>query len=169
MRKLILSLFIALVFGTACQITAYDEEPQEEKWSSRKADVSGFDSLDSGSTYLAVYAHIYSFSQHSTHNLTATISLRNTDLNEKIYLLKADYFNTEGELVKSYLESPVYIKPMETLEIMIFEGDDHGGTGGNFIFDWLKPEHAKKPYFEAAMISTSGQQGLSFLTRGIDL
>ena len=58
---------------------------------------------------------------------------------------------------------------MQTIEIVIDENDIEGGTGANFIFDWLATKSTHAPYFEAVMISTSGQQGLSFTTKGVDL
>ena len=58
---------------------------------------------------------------------------------------------------------------METVEIVIDQDDNEGGTGANFIFDWkIKPD-TNEPLFEAVMISTYGQQGLSFTTTGIRL
>lgn len=44
-----------------------------------------------------------------------------------------------------------------------------GGTGANFTFDWKIKQGSNKPFFEGIMTSTSGQQGLSFTTKGIDI
>jgi len=55
---------------------------------------------------------------------------------------------------------------METVEIVIDEKDQEGGTGANFLFDWSIKPNSHEPYFEGVMISTSGQQGLSFTTEG---
>ena len=49
---------------------------------------------------------------------------------------------------------------------MIDEVDKEGGTGANFLFEWKLNKKANEPFFEAVMISTSGQQGLSFTTQG---
>ncbi len=81
--------------------------------------------------------------------------------------MKADYYNTHGDLIRSYIKKPVYVKPMETIEVVIGQEDKEGGTGANFLFDWATTETAHAPVFEAVMISTSGQQGLSFTTQGI--
>ncbi len=146
-----------------------DEMPPEEKWTDRIATISAEDSLIEGTTYLSVYSHIYSISEHRLHDLSATISLRNTSQTERVYIKSADYYHTDGELVKSYLEQPIYINPMETAEIMIFEKDQRGGTGGNFIFEWATTNKKNKPYFEAIMISAHGGKGLSFTTQGLEL
>lgn len=127
------------------------------------------DSLIEGSSYLSVYSQIYSTTEHKTHDLTATVSIRNTNRTDTIYINSADYFNTKGDLIRHYIKQPIFIKPMQTIEIVIDENDIEGGTGANFIFDWSVKKLTNVPYFEAIMISTSGQQGLSFTTKGVDL
>jgi hypothetical protein len=170
MMKNLTYLFFLLTFLTACATNSgEDEMPAEEKWTERVAEISGADSLIHGSTYLSVYSHIYSISEHKIHNLTKIVSLRNTSRTETVYIKKADYFDTKGKLIKHYLDKPVYLKPMETAEIMIFEKDVQGGMGGNFIFDWATEDIKNKPYFEGVMVSTSGHQGLSFTTLGVEL
>jgi hypothetical protein len=125
------------------------------------------DSLESGTTYLSVYSQIYGLTQSRIHDLTVIASLRNMNLTDSVYIQTADLYDTHGELIKSYVREDIFIGPMETLEIVIEENDPSGGTGANFIFEWKKPAASLDPYFEGIMISTSGQQGLSFATRGI--
>lgn len=136
-------------------------------WSSRSATLPVVDSLHTGSTYLSVYSEIYSLTEHRTHNLTATISMRNTNRQDTVYIRRADYYGTEGNLLRTYFENPIYLGPMETVEIVIDEIDESGGTGANFLFDWTVAPGVRPPLFEGVMISTSGQQGLSFTTQGI--
>ena len=135
-------------------------------WEKRKADNMLNDSLVNGSTYLSVYSEIYSLSEHLTHNLTSTISIRNTSKTDSIYITKAEYFNTHGESIRSYFKSPIYLNPLETVSIVIDEKDKEGGVGANFIFDWKIKKATPEPLFEGVMISTSGSQGLSFTTQG---
>lgn len=125
------------------------------------------DTLHRGSTYLSVYPEIYSFSQRQVHPLTATVSLRNISSTDTVFVQRADYYNTGGTLVHAYVEKPIYLKPLETIEIVIDEANNAGGTGANFIFEWSSPHARTEPRFEAVMISTAGQQGLSFVTQGI--
>lgn len=127
------------------------------------------DSLISGSSYLSVYSEIYSQTEHATINLTATVSLRNINKKDTIYLEQAKYYNTKGNLIRSYFEKPIFIAPLETVEIVIDEKDQEGGSGANFIFDWKIKPQSNEPFFECAMISTYGQQGLSLTTQGIKI
>ncbi|MEM6841386.1 MAG: DUF3124 domain-containing protein [Bacteroidota bacterium] len=124
------------------------------------------DSLEAGGTYLSVYSQIYSMTELRTHDLTVTVSIRNTDRADSIYITKAEYFDSKGESIRVYFDQPIYLSPMETVDIVIAGVDRQGGTGANFVFDWKIQPGTQEPLFEAIMISTLGQQGLSFSTQG---
>ncbi len=135
-------------------------------WGKRTIEHELKDSLTYGTTYLSIYSQIYSQTEHRTHNLTATISMRNANKSDTIYINKAEYFDTKGNSIRTYFDRPIFIAPMETVEIVIDEKDQEGGTGANFLFDWVIKQNTNEPFFEGIMISTSGQQGLSFTTQG---
>ncbi len=122
-------------------------------------------SLIYGRTYLSVYSQIYSETEQQIYNLTATVSMRNTNYTDTIYLRKAEYFDTKGNSIRTYFDKTIFISPMETVEIVIDEKDQDGGTGANFVFDWIIKENANEPLFESVMISTYNR-GLSFTTNG---
>ncbi|TYA71580.1 DUF3124 domain-containing protein [Seonamhaeicola marinus] len=156
-------ILLLLLLTVSC-----NEEPNvqihKEDWSKRKANITKLDSLDYGKSYLSVYSQIYSFSQKQKYNLTGMISLRNVSEEDTIYLLRADYFNTKGKKIRTYFDYPVFIDPMETLEIVIAQADVEGGTGSNFLFDWKIPKGCPEPLFEGVMNSMQGTQGISFTT-----
>lgn len=163
--KKIITLLIVLFGFYSCNDILGKEEYEKVNWNAREATIKPSDSLEVGKSYLSVYSQIYSYSQHKTYNLTAMISIRNTSAKDTIYLSKVDYYDTHGALLKTYIDKSAYLTPMETIDIIINEVDDAGGTGGNFIFDWKTPKNCPEPIFEGVMTSTSGQQGLSFLTQ----
>lgn len=136
-------------------------------WNDRSVAINPHDSVTTGSTYLSVYSEIYSYSEERTYDLTVTVSMKNIYKKDSVFINKAEYFNTEGKSVRTYFDKPIYIKPMETLEIVIDQKDLLGGSGGNFVFDWTVKKPNLEPHFEAIMISTYGQQGLSFTSQGI--
>lgn len=138
----------------------------EENWSKRKANLVEKDSLNKGKTYLSVYSQMYSFTQKEKYNLTGMISLRNVSERDTIFITRADYFDTEGEKIRTYFDFPIYLLPMETVEIVIAQDDIEGGTGSNFLFDWQAPKDCPEPLFEGLMNSMSGTQGVSFTTTG---
>ncbi len=159
-------LLLLLLFSTlACQIKE-ESSSKLVDWKNKKVDFILSDSLEAGGTYLSVYSHIYSMTQDRTHDLTVTISLRNTNRSDTIYITNAEYYDTQGSLIRTYFDDPVYLQPLETISIVIAGADQKGGAGANFIFDWKIEPGTKEPLFEAIMISTLGQQGLSFSTKG---
>ncbi len=93
--------------------------------------------------------------------------MRNTSETDTVYLSRAAYFDTDGKLERTYFEKPIFLAPMETVEIIIDEKEEGGGTGSNFIFDWHIPNGVSEPLFEAIMNSTYSQQGISFTTQAM--
>lgn len=165
--KYTLMLFVVGLLSLNCTSEKKGQLPPPKlDWSRKTTSLPLPDSLTYGKSYLSVYSQIYSFTEHTALDLTATVSIRNTSELDAMYLLKAKYYDTEGNLIQSYVEEPIAVKPVETLEIVIAEVDKKGGTGGNFIFEWATLPSTSAPIFEAVMISTYGQQGLSFMTKG---
>lgn len=153
-------------FFISCQPPKENSALNTVNWNKRKATFTKDIPLEKGTSYLSVYSQVYSQTEHRTHNLTVTVSLRNLNSHDTVYIDKAAYFDTHGKSIRTYFKHPIYIAPMETVEIVIDESDKHGGTGGNFLFDWRIHPDSNEPLFEAVMISTSGQQGISFITNG---
>ena len=159
-KYLILLSYLALL--STCSV----EKPPESTWPNRRVDLPT-DSLEAGHSYLSIYSKIFSDTEHRTHSLTATVSIRNISQYDTVYLTRADYYDTNGKLIRTYLEHPNYVAPLETVEIVISEKDDTGGSGANFLFDWAIHPGTPEPLFEGIMISTIGSQGLSFTTQGV--
>lgn len=135
-------------------------------WENRMLNLPQTDSLRKGMTYLSVYSEVYSLTEHRSQDLTATVSMRNTNRTDTIYINRAEYYDTSGKLIRTYIKRPVFVAPMETVEIIIDENDKMGGSGANFLFDWTIKDGVHEPLFEAVMISTAGSLGLSFVTEG---
>lgn len=163
--KKVLVLVLVFIGFAACNGNSEKDEFEKINWSQRTTTIPATDSLETGKSYLSIYSQIYSASQHRKYNLTAMVSLRNASETDTIYLTNAKYYDTHGELLKTYFSKPIYMVPMETLDIVINETDISGGTGSNFIFDWQTPRGTPEPIFEAVMSSMAGQQGLSILTQ----
>ncbi|PKQ65820.1 hypothetical protein BZG02_02110 [Labilibaculum filiforme] len=164
MKNYILFLLV-ITFTFGCSNKKEMSSVNPENWIKRSIDISNMDSLEYGKSYLSIYSQIYSKSEHKTHNLTAMASMRNTSDTDTIFLLKVEYFDTHGKLIRTYFNTPIYIAPMQTTEIIIDEMDTEGGTGSNFIIEWKIPKNCPEPLFEGVMNSTMGQQGLSFTTQ----
>ncbi len=116
--------------------------------------------------YVPAYSHIYSGNSERPFLLTVTLSIRNIDPNDKIMIMAADYYETQGELLKKHIETPVTLKPLESLRYVIPERDERGGSGANFIVEWNADAPVNPPIVESIMIGTQTQQGISFTSRG---
>lgn len=116
--------------------------------------------------YVPVYSHIYQQNQQQTFNLTATLSFRNADLYRPVTLIEVLYYDSQGNVVKNYLEEPLKIKPLASTSFVVEEDDLRGGVGANFIVSWKSENPIYPPVVEAVMISTSQQQGISFVSKG---
>lgn len=168
-RYRFLALALLVLMG-ACEgkqeVSSYHSVHWEDRYAAPDALKSTADSMQTGKTYLSVYSHIYSFSMEKSQPLTAMVSLRNVSETDTVYISKADYYDTHGQLIRHYFKKSIYLKPLETVEIVIDETDQHGGSGANFIFEWTAGSATAEPLFEAIMTSLRGTQGLSFTTTG---
>ncbi|GAA4299718.1 DUF3124 domain-containing protein [Aestuariibaculum suncheonense] len=167
-RNLYLILMAVLLLQSCDKDKTYSSV-DEVNWQNRMIHSALPDSLVQGKTYLSVYSQIYSETEHRIHSLTATVSIRNINVSDTVYIDKATYYDTHGNAIRTYFDKTIYVAPMEAVEIVIDERDEEGGTGANFLFDWRMKETSNTPFFESVMISTSGQQGISFTTQGKEL
>jgi hypothetical protein len=142
---LILILFSATLIDCSGN---HDEEPSPKyNFSEHEVSPTELSNLEKRTSYLSVYSEIYSNTEKRTHSLTVTVSIRNTSTDKNIYLAKADYYDTHGDLITSYVTNPIKVVPLETIEIVIDKSQNHGGTGGNFIFEWAKDSTTTDPIF----------------------
>lgn len=118
--------------------------------------------------YIPIYSEIYQRSRDDKTLLTATLSIRNTSETDSLFLGRVDYFNTTGALVRKYLDQPIYLKPLETIDYVINEADETGGTGANFIISYYKKPNLT-PLFQAVMIGGLGNNSFSFTTNGMEI
>ena len=133
-KQLVPFLGICLII-LSCESEKEFSSVKPINWEKRTVELTKKDTLLSGQTYLSVYSQIYSSTEHRTHNLTVTVSMKNINLNDSVFIEKATYFNTKGNLIRTYFSKPIFLAPLETVEIVIDEVDKHGGTGANFVFD----------------------------------
>lgn len=164
--KYILSLASIFFILFSCEEPRSMSSVDPINWKKRTVQSIMTDSLDSGSTFLSVYSQIYMHNEENLSDLTVTVSLHNPNLTDSLFVDKAVYYDTHGKSIRTYFDQTIFIKPMETVQIIIDGIDSEGGTGANFVFDWKKKPAVIEPIFEAVMINTYGQQGISFMTQG---
>jgi len=118
------------------------------------------------SVYVPIYSHVYSGIKARPFDLAAILSIRNTDINQPVTIVSVKYYDTEGKLLKEYLDEPLQLKALASTRYIIKEDDKAGGSGANFIVKWKSNKNVTPPIMEAVMIGTHSGQGISFVSRG---
>ena len=121
---------------------------------------------DGQAIYVPAYSHIYSGNRETPFLLTVTLSIRNIDPKHQIKITIVDYYETQGKLLKKYINKPAILNPLESLRYVVPERDKSGGSGANFIVEWESDKFVNPPIVESIMIGTQNQQGVSFTSRG---
>ena len=116
--------------------------------------------------YVPIYSHIYSGVKARPFDLAATLSIRNTNLKSSVNLVSVKYYDSEGKLIKDYLNGPIKLNALASTRYIIKENDKAGGSGANFIVFWQSEEKVNPPIIEGVMIGTHSGQGISFVSRG---
>lgn len=116
--------------------------------------------------YVPIYSYIYHDDRKKTYNLTATLSIRNTDLTEPIVVTSVRYNNSSGKLVRQYLERPTQLAALASTNFVIDSTDTSGGIGANFIVEWVAQTEVSSPIVEAILIGSGYQQGISWVSPG---
>lgn len=116
--------------------------------------------------YVPVYSHIYYQNHQRTIDLAATLSIRNTDGDQAIWIDAVLYYDSDGNLVRSYLTEPLHLGAMASTAFVVDEDDRTGGVGANFIVAWSSEAQPTPPVVEAVMISAASAQGISFVSVG---
>ena len=162
-------LIVSCLFCFGCaekNSTIEDIRTPVEKNALRVREIGVFDFPLQEEVYVPVYSEIYTKNKSFAYHLTATLSIRNTSKRDSIFIKNVDYYSTEGSLVRKYLQHPIYVKPLETVEYVVREKDTLGGSGAKFLLTWGANKPVK-PMFQAVMIGSFNNQVFSFSTNGI--
>ena len=118
------------------------------------------------SVYVPVYSHIY-YDGGRPYMLEATLSIRNIDTDDPIYLRSVAYYDTNGELSRTLLDELIALRPLQTIEFLVERKDARGGSGANFIVEWgATAKETAAPFIEAIMVGRSGTNAISFVSPG---
>jgi hypothetical protein len=121
--------------------------------------------------YLPIYSHIYygelgKDGKPEQRLMSAHVSIRNMDTRNSIRVLYAQYYDTDGKLVKNYIASPITVPPMGTTELFVPRSDASGGSGANFLIGWKAASNVSPPLVEAVHVAMEMSRTLVFTTVG---
>lgn len=116
--------------------------------------------------YVPAYSSIYVSDRAANFNLAITLSVRNADPERSITIIDARYFDHDGKLVHDYIDKPIRLGPLGSIEYFVKENDTSGGVSASFLVDWAAESETIPPVVEAVMIGTKGTQTVSFTTSG---
>jgi len=118
------------------------------------------------SIYVPAYSHIYHGNKEAPLLLSVTLSIRNIDPQSSMTVTRVAYYETQGKLIKDYLDKPMVLGPLGSERYVVPQKDTSGGSGANFIVDWHADQPINPPIVETVMIGTQSQLGISFTSRG---
>jgi len=119
--------------------------------------------------YVPIYSHMYMINGTRPTLFAATLSIRSTDFSDSIYVTGVDYYNSNGQIIKKYIDKVLLLKPMHSSEFIVEESDTEGGAGAYFIIRWFALKSVNEPLIQAVMLSTVSSLGFSLKTEGIKL
>lgn len=122
-----------------------------------------------------VYVPVYSEVRHG--NVTSTgktdstllsvmVSVRNTDPNNPIRVVTANYYNSEGSAIRNSLPAPRVIPPFGTLELFVEHRENAGGSGANYAIKWDAATPVSPPTIEAFHSKFQAGFSVAFISRG---
>lgn len=150
-KRFYLALFLLLFVGIGLQL---------------KAEVT----LSNGQTlYVPVYSKILLGGRGNFLELSAMLSICNTDMHHKILLESLAFYDNDGKFLTEYLKEPVVLNPLASHHIFLKESENKGGIGANFIVRWRSVKPVNPPLVDCTMIGTKSGQGISFTSSGHEI
>lgn len=124
------------------------------------------------SVYLPIYSHLYhgelnpKTGKPSQTLVSAHVSIRSTDPTTAMKVVSARYYDTDGRLLREFLPKAQLIPPFGTYELYLPRSDSSGGSGANFIIDWVADKPINPPLVEALHADIREARTLLFITTG---
>ena len=169
--KLFNTLTVCIIFGLILLSCVPEEKemkeiPQHIQQLTATADL---DFSNGQMIYVPAYSQIHSVhssTEESRINFAVTLSIRNTDIDNPIYIKSVSYYGDDGTLLKEYIDTPFKLSKMASTSFNIVQSDISGGIGANFIVEWGADQSVIEPYIQAIMLGIQGTRGFSWRNPG---
>ena len=116
--------------------------------------------------YVPTYSNIFVGEREIAWQLSALLSIHNTDQAQPITITRVDYHDSDGKLVRKYLENSKKINPMGSIRFYVKASDTAGGWGANFLVEWKSEKEVNQPIIESLMTGLRGNHSVSFISQG---
>jgi hypothetical protein len=170
-----LSLLSFLLLFTSCTDPSpdgleYSQIPVSSNALISPKELNNFPRVVSGTVYVSVYSNLINFDTEEPISLQSLISIRNTDANASLLISSAEYYDVNGKLIRTMIESPVSVGPLGTHELVVKTSDLAGGSGAKCIITWQSGSaDIQKPLVESLTTDLSKGTGISFFHQGVTL
>ncbi len=118
--------------------------------------------------YAPIYSHVYAHGGKPIL-LEVTLSIRNTDIDVPMLVNEVNYYDTDGNQVRRYIDAPIVIAPLATIEFLVEQRDYEGGSGANFVVSWTSEKPVNDPLIEAVMVGSGENDTVSFVSTSVPI
>lgn len=162
--KLLFTVVTVLLLLTGCNDSS--ESPPLTSGSFQPINGRDLRIVTGQSIYVPAYSEVFYGQEGLNMELAVTLAIHNTDLDASIIIRAVRYYDTNGHLVRDYIDQPVEVAPLATTGFLVDDRDMSGGWGANFIVEWVAEEPVYEPIVEAIMIGARDTQGISMISPG---
>jgi hypothetical protein len=135
------------------------------------ARADGIQTVSGQTVYVPVYSHIWhgnldAKGKPQTLLLSSMLSVRNTDTNSGLTVTSIRYYDTGGQLLREYVQTPNKLGPLASSDVFVEHKDDKGGNGANFMVEWKADKPITPPIIETVNAYFFGPHSLAFTSPG---
>jgi hypothetical protein len=103
-----------------------------------------------------VPVNLESHTRNGHRNIRTILKIRNTSSTDSAYLTRIDYYDTQGLLIKEFLEAAILVKPMATKEIVV-KNNQFQTKGDNFLVHWHSNDPAHSPFVQTVSLDVANR------------
>ncbi|MEM9453617.1 MAG: DUF3124 domain-containing protein [Myxococcota bacterium] len=115
--------------------------------------------------YVPVYSSLPRLPERPDDELSAVLSVRNTDRGTSLTVQSIDYYDTEGHALEPVISEPTPLAALESRQFLIRQVDQRGGAGANFLVTWTATEPVTEPIVETVHFFNRGNRAFAFVGR----
>lgn len=120
--------------------------------------------------YVPAYSDIYYESETRKTFLTVILSLRNISFSDTLYFERIEYYDSNGHLIRKYIDKVLVLRPMESMEYIVRSDDKVGGAGANFVVSYRAKANLKNPpLIETVMMGNLDNYRFAFTSGGVPI